>query len=404
MPKAHKRMEMMENTSFKGIVNGTQGPSYFWQAVELANSAYRWPIWTETLEGTNPLRLAEGGKRIRGEVKTGNQDALLVSYITVVRNNVRCLPRAIHSVCQQSYPNVEHIVVDGASTDGTLDIIKKSDSIDYYVSEPDKGLYDAINKAVPLARGELICILNSDDWLEPTAAEIAVRVLTGVQGKALLASGAIVHYPHGKKSIWTPSLVHPGSYFTCANDCHNAIYATKEVYEATGPYDSSYKIAADFKWIMKCSEVGSKFYYTKETSINYSIGGVSSDARLHSLECIQVVLEKFPFLSEEEAQGLYWCFFCFINTSGPKMVFPALDDHTGFLKDIICKHSDKQDFIQAIAWASINIFNHPFDAYGFVPSRTSFKSCLVKSIQALLCFSPTLYDFARVQYQRFFKT
>ena len=112
----------------------------------------------------------------------------------MVRNNTTTLARTIESVQQQTYGNVEHIVLDGASTDGTLDLIRQyADRLDYFVSEPDAGLYDAINKAVPLARGQLICILNSDDWLEPHAAEIAVhRHARRGGGPSLLADDALV--------------------------------------------------------------------------------------------------------------------------------------------------------------------------------------------------------------------
>lgn len=93
-----------------------------------------------------------------------------VSIITVVYNGVKNIEQTIKSVLHQTYSNIEYIVIDGGSTDGSLDIIKKySDSISYWVSEADKGIYDAMNKGISKATGDLIGIINSDDWYEPDA-------------------------------------------------------------------------------------------------------------------------------------------------------------------------------------------------------------------------------------------
>ena len=160
-----------------------------------------------------------------------------MTYVTVARNNTATLARTIESVHRQTYPNVEHIILDDASTDGTLDLIRHyADCIDYFASEPHKGLYDAVNKAVPLAKGQLICILNSNDWLEPTAAEIAAHRMAGFDGAGTLLTGAQIQAPPGGVERY-PDFVHPGSYFKCASDCHNGIYATPAAYDFSGPYD-----------------------------------------------------------------------------------------------------------------------------------------------------------------------
>ena len=87
-----------------------------------------------------------------------------VSIITVVRNNQSTIKDAIDSVIRQTYKNIEYIVIDGASTDGTIDVIEKyQDKISVFLSEPDKGLYDALNKGIRLASGDVIAILHSDD-------------------------------------------------------------------------------------------------------------------------------------------------------------------------------------------------------------------------------------------------
>src|SRR5207248_542103 len=103
-------------------------------------------------------------------------DVPLVTVFTVVRNGQDLLARAIRSVAAQTYLNIEYIVVDGASTDGTLDVIKSFDShVDYWISEPDLGPGDACNKAITLASGEFLFWLSSDDWIDPDYIQMAVK-------------------------------------------------------------------------------------------------------------------------------------------------------------------------------------------------------------------------------------
>jgi len=105
-----------------------------------------------------------GGFRKRGTLKKDKKNLPLVSIITVVLNGKKFLEQSINSVLNQSYKNYEHIIIDGQSTDGTLDIIKKNKSkIDYWISEKDNGFSDAVNKGIKLSRGSIISVLNSDD-------------------------------------------------------------------------------------------------------------------------------------------------------------------------------------------------------------------------------------------------
>ena len=99
----------------------------------------------------------------------------LISIITVVYNGEQHIQQTINSIKHQTYKNIEHIIIDGNSSDGTLDIIKKNKSVSKYISEPDRGIYDAMNKGINIASGELIGILNSDDWYELSAVEIVVN-------------------------------------------------------------------------------------------------------------------------------------------------------------------------------------------------------------------------------------
>lgn len=109
-------------------------------------------------------RQGEGGLRAQGKIKKSYKDKPLISIITVVYNGEAYLEQTIQSVINQSYDNVEYIVIDGGSNDGTLDIIKKYEQqIDYWVSERDNGIYSAFNKGVRVAQGEWISFLGADD-------------------------------------------------------------------------------------------------------------------------------------------------------------------------------------------------------------------------------------------------
>ena len=130
---------------------------------------------------------------------------------------------------------------------------------------------------------------------------MAVGHLKDVKAPTILLTGAQARQasPATRNSAaleWYPALVHPGSYFTCADDCHNGIYATRPAYERSGPYDTNYDIAADFKWPMSCFESGMNFVYTRDITVNYVLGGVSSDAETHGIECVRVMRERFPGL------------------------------------------------------------------------------------------------------------
>ncbi|MGK6310108.1 glycosyltransferase [Variovorax sp. DT-64] len=403
-------VDSMPEASFFGYRNGSLGPSFAAHGAPLSKRAnLAWPQWSDRLPTSagTPAKRPEGGLRAHGQLKSGTPDMPLVSYVTVVRNNKATLARTIESVQRQTYGNVEHIVLDGASTDGTLDVIlQHGDRLDYYVSEPDAGLYDAVNKAVPLARGQLICVLNSDDWLEPHAAEIAVRRMHGMYDEAALLMTAALVRDGDILHEWHPAFVHPGSYFICANDCHNGIYATRAAYERSGPYDSSYKIAADFKWIMTCLESGSKFVYTKEATVNYSLGGTSSDQRQHSIDCMRIVSERFDFLSPVEVSGLYHSFFVFTGAfSAEQGGRPS--NHTLFLRRLFAAHESRPDFLSALGWAAMATLQHPVDAAApqpapavEAPAVPTFRRSVKELAKSILYKYPGLYGAAARGYRR----
>jgi glycosyltransferase involved in cell wall biosynthesis len=394
--------------SFLGYESGNDGPSFRrqdWVPPTLPDGS-TWPVWVDMLGPNDAGMRIEGGLRTSGVLKSGTESKPLITFVTVVRNNEKTLARTIHSVQQQSYDNVEHIILDGASTDGTLDIIRGfADRIDYFASEPDRGLYDAINKAIPLARGDLICVLNSDDWLQPDSAAIAAKLLGHGKYNGLLLTaanvvqdGTLVHY-------WKPAFVHPGTYFICADVCHNGIYATRKAYENSGPYDSTYKVAADFKWVMQCLDSGSIFRYTPEVAVNYSLGGTSSNVAQHAQDCLRVVRERFSFLETKELNGLYHCFHAFASLRGIADI-DVPESYTEFVKRLFAKYAAKPDFLQALAWAGMINMEHRLEkregSNVAPPSTSPPQSGLKQKIKSVLSSHPKTYRVAALVYKKMF--
>ena len=133
---------------------------------------------TTALLPKNKSRVGEGGLRTKGDYKKSYHGRPLISIITVVFNNERYLEDTIMSVLNQSYDNVEYVIIDGGSSDGTLDIIRKyEDEIDYWVSEEDSGIYDAMNKGIDLVMGDWVNFLNSSDTIEKNAYTLVLDCL-----------------------------------------------------------------------------------------------------------------------------------------------------------------------------------------------------------------------------------
>jgi glycosyltransferase involved in cell wall biosynthesis len=213
----------------------------------------------------NPVRRGEGGLRTKGYFKksydeesdlSGNLLVPLVTIITVVFNGEKYLEQTIQSVINQNYDNVEYVIIDGGSTDGTADIIRKyEDKIDYWVSEPDRGLYDAMNKGIKLATGELIGLINSDDIYNDGTVSIVTDVYVNPQKlRFVIISGSIFrtdsqgnikirlytsHKWLEEKIEWRMPLHHP------------ATFVSVDVYKTIGAFNTKFKIAGDYDFIYK---------------------------------------------------------------------------------------------------------------------------------------------------------
>lgn len=217
-----------------------------------------------------------GGTRVHGKSRSGAADLPLVSIVTVVYNGAATLERTINSVLSQSYPNIEYIVVDGGSTDATVDLLKQyDDRIDHWVSERDRGIYDAMNKGVALCTGAWVALINADDWYEPDTVQ---RVMDAVRDEPLVnvVHGDIwIHYEGGGRKLkyakrngfllkyWEMVLNHP------------SFFVRRSFYNGR-PFRTDLRIGGDHHWTLRAwMEDRGGFLYVAGALANFSAGGAS---------------------------------------------------------------------------------------------------------------------------------
>lgn len=215
-----------------------------------------------------------------------------ITIITVCYNSVRTIENTIRSVISQDYDDLEYIIIDGGSTDGTLEIIDKyKKRIALCISEPDYGIYDAMNKGLKKASGDVVAFLNSDDWY---VAEL--NVLKKVEkyfqeSKVDIVSGNIYIWKNGVRSkVFRKDLTDETIFFEVPCP-HPALFAKRELYLKFGGFDTSYKIAADTKWIIHAYINGAYVLCVEDYFACFRDGGVSTTNRYKALkEQYEIVL------------------------------------------------------------------------------------------------------------------
>lgn len=259
----------------------------------------------------------EGGLRLSApeRCRKGSPQRPLVSYVTVVRNACATVERTLASVRAQQWEAVEHVVVDGCSNDGTREIIEAHASqIDYFVSEPDEGLYHALNKALSLVRGDLVCVLNADDWLTPDAAALAANALlrcgpnAATSAPVMILTSAWLHNG-GRRKLWLPALLDAGCWLRCPKICHNGVYATPAALALAGAYDTRLRIVADTNWLCSAFDAGVKIIHRTAPTVHYVTGGLSSEVGRHVEESARIVALRFPELEPSEVWTLVHAFY-----------------------------------------------------------------------------------------------
>jgi glycosyltransferase involved in cell wall biosynthesis len=189
-----------------------------------------------------------------------------------VRNGEKYLEDAIQSVLRQDYA-LEYIIVDGASTDGTLDIISDyQDKIDYWISEPDKGIYDAMNKGISFARGRYIKLLNADDMLAESAVKDYLLKIDEPPPHIICGSVAWIDHNNRVLGVTKPKIDGP-------NDTaflHPSWYVHRSVYETIGLYDVNFRISGDYEYFHRARIRGIEFSDFGSTLSLFRVGGLST--------------------------------------------------------------------------------------------------------------------------------
>jgi len=216
-----------------------------------------------------------------------------LSVITVVYNNVQHIERTLQSVLNQTYADIEYIVIDGASTDGTLDIIERyKNQITKLISEPDTGIYDAMNKGLTLATGDYVLFMNSGDELysPQTVAQVFAA-----------ADNADIYYGEtemindkgeslGQRRHKAPAQFTWRSFKYGMSVSHQAIYIKRELIDR---YDPQYQLSADIDWIIRAAQKAENIVNVNQYVAKYLVGGMSKAKHRQSLQERFAIMKRY---------------------------------------------------------------------------------------------------------------
>lgn len=211
------------------------------------------------------------------------------SIITISFNSEKTIERTIKSVLAQTFPDFEYVIVDGASTDGTLDIVKKYEPLFdgrmKWKSEKDKGIYDAMNKGIERSTGDIVGIVNSDDWLESDAlAEVEKSYQQNGQSLDVIYTGGMkFHNAKGEMRMFMPNRQQLKLYALIGDIkgiMHPATFVPSNVYKKYGIFNSKMKISADAEFMLRFYNHGGEYILIDKVLTNMSDGGASNTLTL----------------------------------------------------------------------------------------------------------------------------
>ena len=203
---------------------------------------------------------------------------LKISIITISFNSGGTIQKTLDSVFNQSYNNIEHIIIDGGSSDNTLAICNTFSHISKLISEPDKGVYDAFNKGLKLATGEIIGFLNSDDtFYNENSIQSIVDAFSNNETDIVYGNLDYVNEEGKVIRNWISKPYEKGLVKKAWMPAHPSFYCKKEVYERLGAYNDSFKIAGDFELCLRFLEINNipSFYLNKKV-VKMLVGGISN--------------------------------------------------------------------------------------------------------------------------------
>lgn len=230
----------------------------------------------------------------------------MLSVITVCYNSEKTIGKAVESLLHQTNRNFEHIVIDGQSKDNTLDVIQgyKAEYEDkgirlILVSEKDSGIYDAMNKGIMKSSGELIGILNSDDWYCPNTVEI-IEQTSQKYPDADIIMGASETINGQSRTIRKVRL---GRFLTSRDFNHGAMFVKKDCYMDIGTYDTSGNIYADFKWYIRARKRQKAFKIIDDNLYIFNCGGISTKKTI--LSAVNRVKDRYDCYKSNGCSGFY---------------------------------------------------------------------------------------------------
>lgn len=297
----------------------------------------------------------EGGLRTKGIYKKDTEDNPLITYITVVYNRKDTIERCMKSVWDQTYENIEYIIVDGNSTDGTLKLIEENaDKIDYYISQPDTGIYNAMNKGISLARGRFLCFMNSDDECTLEAAEKVIREYK--RTKADIICGIRNLYRNGQKveEVTYPRYCIKHSNFRYIQMYHQAAYASYEVFNKIGGFDENYTLLSDWIWESAAIDADATIDFCNDILTNFNYDGASFRGIMtKDNEWITWTMKSFPGLSKEDAELFV---YSIDRDRHPMFSMATLNKAAGkYRTDLIFQKAYYEDILMACIEACVDI-------------------------------------------------
>jgi len=235
---------------------------------------------------------------------------MLVSIITVCYNSEATIRTTLQSVAEQTYQEIEHIIIDGGSTDATLEIVKEFDHVARISSERDNGIYDAMNKGIKLATGDIVGILNSDDHF--SSQEIVEGIIHRFDRSNIDALYADVQFVDESNQTVT-------RYYSSASwnierfkygfmPAHPSFYIKREYFNKLGYYKTNYKIAADFDLLLRFFSKGDlKYTYWEKPIVNMLEGGVSTQG----LKSKYILSKEILRSCKENSIKSNWCYMIY---------------------------------------------------------------------------------------------
>lgn len=239
------------------------------------------------------------------------------SIITICYNSSATIEQTIKSILAQTYTDYEYIIIDGASKDSTLDIIKQYEPLFNgrmkWISEPDNGIYDAMNKGIRHSNGIIIGIVNSDDWLESNALSLVYEKFKerGFQKNCLYCGGIRFHQDGKIKDMMVnlSSFYKQAPLYIMAGIRHPATFVPKKVYDQIGIFNADMKLSADQDFILRCHFGGIEIIPIDNILSNMAAGGLSTcgdkKALHYSCNDRKLMLKKFG----KSGIGYYWLYY-----------------------------------------------------------------------------------------------